>query len=460
MRILYDLSAEFDKFYSDEVVLPQDAQNDLRAKKDTNIERLKSGLSEYNEEHGTSYSMTETLTQGSMAMHTVIQNDSNDYDIDVAIVFDSENIHGLGPLSIRNIVADAINRKKGNLGTNPEVKTNCVRITYSNGYHVDFAVYRRTLNNLDGTYSYEHGGSEWRSRDPKAISKWFSDQNKLKEAKLRKVVRLLKTFSKSRSWWSMPGGLIQTVLCDEQISIGYDRLDEIFYYLMKNIRDRLNSNIEVNNPTDGALSLLLKHSDRDKMVNLSSRLDTYVGKLEILFDNQCTKSKAYDAWYEVFNHDFWNSNSLAESASLSKSTYERKKLAFLSTEEFIEDTIMVNQIWKAVIDCEASGNGFRTKPIIFFIDNVFKRFLPHNLSLRFYIKECNVPKPYDIWWKVRNVGAEAERRNCIRGNLLKTNQPERRERTSFFGPHYVECYIIKNGVCVAIGHIDVPIDHS
>jgi hypothetical protein len=80
--------------------------------------------------------------------------------------------------------------------------------------------------------------------------------------------------------------------------------------------------------------------------------------------------------------------------------------------------------------------------------------------LRFYIKECNVPRPYDIWWKVRNVDAEAERRDCIRGNLLKTNQPERKESTNFFGPHYVECYIIKNGVCVAIGHIDVPIGDS
>lgn len=29
-----------------------------------------------------------------------------------------------------------------------------------------------------------------------------------------------------------------------------------------------------------------------------------------------------------------------------------------------------------------------------------------------------------------------------------------------FGPHFVECYIIKNGVCVASGHIDVPIGHS
>jgi len=457
--MLFDLSAEFEKFYCDEVVLPQEAQNDLRAKRNTNIRRLKSGLKEYNDERRTSYSIVETLTQGSMAMHTVIQNDSNDYDIDVAIVFDSDNISNLGPLSVRNIVADAINRKKGNLGTEPEVKTNCVRIKYSNGYHVDFAVYRRTQNS-DGIFSYEHGGSAWRSRDPKAISNWFSDQIRSKGVKLRKVIRLLKTFSKSRSSWVMPGGLIQTVLCDEQIDTGHDRLDETFYYLMKNIRDRLNVYIEVYNPTESTVSLLLKQSDRDKMENLRSRLDTYLGKLDVLFDSNCSKFDAYAAWREVFNHDFWNPDSVNESASLSKGAFDINAVNFSNTEEFIEDEVNVNEIYEVEIDCEASGNGFRTGPISVYIDKVLKKFLPHNLSLRFYIKECNVPKPYDIWWKVRNVGAEAERRNCIRGNLLKTNQPERKETTNFFGPHYVECYIIKNGVCVAIGHIDVPIGHS
>ena len=28
----------------------------------------------------------------------------------------------------------------------------------------------------------------------------------------------------------MPGGLLQSVLCDEVFATGYDRLDEIFYY--------------------------------------------------------------------------------------------------------------------------------------------------------------------------------------------------------------------------------------
>ncbi|SHI97008.1 hypothetical protein SAMN02745975_01003 [Geosporobacter subterraneus DSM 17957] len=133
--------------------------------------------------------------------------------------------------------------KKGNLGTEPEAKTNCVRIKYSNGYHVDFAVYRRTLNS-DGTYSYEHGGSAWQSRDPKAISNWFSDQIRSKRAKL------------------------------------------------------------------------------------------------------C------------------------------KGAFDVNAVNFSNTEEFIEDEVNVNEIYEVKIDCEASGNGFRTGPISVYIDKVLKSFCP------------------------------------------------------------------------------------
>lgn len=55
-----------------------------------------------------------------------------------------------------------------------------------------------------------------------------------------------------------------------------------------------------------------------------------------------------------------------------------------------------------------------------------------------------------------NVGSEAERRNDIRGQIIDKGN-EITENSKFFGEHYIECYLIKNGICVAIGHVDVPI---
>ena len=140
---MYDLSSKLDKFYENEVRLPGSEKNKLREKKDLNIQRLKDGLEEYNEENNTSYSIAEIVEQGSIAMSTTTQNDSNDYDIDVAVIFDKSNIGDLGPNAIKNVVVEALKKKCTNFKKEPEAKTNCVRIEYNDGYHVDFAIYRK-----------------------------------------------------------------------------------------------------------------------------------------------------------------------------------------------------------------------------------------------------------------------------------------------------------------------------
>ena len=84
---MYDLSSKFREFYDDHVVLSSEKQQDLREKADLNLQRLKDGLVEYNNENDTSYSIVESCIQGSKAMSTIVQNEDGDYDIDIAVVF-------------------------------------------------------------------------------------------------------------------------------------------------------------------------------------------------------------------------------------------------------------------------------------------------------------------------------------------------------------------------------------
>lgn len=460
---MFDLSKEFEKFYTDFVVLPNKEQNDLRKKKNTNIKRLKDGLKEYNQEHNTEYKIAETRVQGSMAMHTVVQNDNNDYDIDVAIVFEKENLKNssseyLGPLAARNIVKNALKKKCSKFNVEPETLTNCVRVTYADGYHIDFAVYRRFKEEESNEYLYEHAGSSWSSRNPAAINDWFSEEIQLKGQELREVVRLSKMFCKSRdSWVNMPGGLLQTVLCDEKFQNGYSRLDEIFYYTMKEIKTRLENSIETYNPTDTALPLLTTEKHRAKMNNWSSRLGNELDKLSILFDDECDKDEAKAAWYSFFQHDFWKEQKvISESASLAKS------YTYTNTEEYIENEVDVSEQYYVKVECKVSANGFPVQHINDFFDNhpMYQRFLPHGFSIDFDVIDTDVPEPYDVWWKVRNIGEEAEKRDKIRGQIEKKYYKHKHEEAQFFGPHYVECYIIKDGRCVAIDHVSVPIGHS
>ncbi|MDK2801275.1 MAG: hypothetical protein PWQ70_2894 [Clostridiales bacterium] len=449
---MYDLSSKFNTFYKDHVVLSKDETKRLRELKDLNIERLKSGLSDYNEENGTNYKIVDYVVQGSVAMSTITQNDKKDYDIDVAIIFDKDNLPD-GTTATKNIIVDALKRKCGQFKAEPEFKTNCVRLKYAEGYHVDFAIYRRTKNS-DDEYEYEHCGSEWRPRDPRAITRWFRDENKKKDYKLRKVVRLLKMFCKSRDYWIMPGGLVQTVLCSEKFK-SHDRLDEMFYETIKAIKDRLLENKEVYNPVDDSQSLLLIQKDDIRMENLCNRLDTYLDKLSILFEEDCTEEKAMEAWKEFFNHSFWSNQVVEEKAS---STNRSVSQYYYDTEEYIDDIVPVELKYKLHIDCEVTDERSRT---IRKLRNMLLRgeTLTIGKKLKFYIDYTNVPRPFEVFWKVRNCGKIAEDKDCIRGQIFKNvnNQEINNESTDFEGPHYVECFIIKNGVCVAKDRINVPI---
>ena len=80
--------------------------------------------------------------------------------------------------------------------------------------------------------------------------------------------------------------------------------------------------------------------------------------------------------------------------------------------------------------------------------------------LDFYILNTNIPSTLsgvEFFWKVRNVGVEAIKRGRERGQIIKGGT-KKHENTEFKGMHYVECYAIHEGVVIARGRIEVPID--
>jgi hypothetical protein len=149
---------------------------------------------------------------------------------------------------------------------------------------------------------------------------------------------------------------------------------------------------------------------------------------------------------EIFGSQFPKVSTVTESAC---------ELASKKTEQFIYNLFPVDIQNNLSIDCEVTQSGFRPFMLRYLLNK--NKLLPVNKSLKFTITECDVEGDYDIYWKVRNEGAEAIKRDQIRGQITKTNSSQHVERTSFDGAHYVECYIVKNGVCVAKDKIDVPI---
>lgn len=81
--------------------------------------------------------------------------------------------------------------------------------------------------------------------------------------------------------------------------------------------------------------------------------------------------------------------------------------------------------------------------------------LEKNCELSFYA-DTNVMPSFDVYWQVVNTGTEAKNDRKLRGEISKSNVAgvggiiqKEEETTKYKGFHWTECFIIKNGVCVA-----------
>ena len=79
--------------------------------------------------------------------------------------------------------------------------------------------------------------------------------------------------------------------------------------------------------------------------------------------------------------------------------------------------------------------------------------IPKNTSLRF-TATTNAKKPYSVYWQVVNTGDEAIRAKQLRGGFYESSQIHKGKRvriesTLYTGTHWVECFIVENGTCVA-----------
>ena len=214
--------------------------------------------------------------QGSHATFTMVNTGS--LDIDVAVVFDVDDIHS-DPAQARLAVAEALELDDRNFSRPPERRTNAVTVWYANGRHVDLALYRRSD---DGTL--QHAGSRWRESDPRAFQRWFSQEVKrrspryedngvIRDGQLRRVVRLTKAFTKQYADGELPRGFPLTILVTRAYSPS-DRGDDVaLLETWDRLRRDLGSTRRLWNPVDSGEDLLRRQVDHDRVYRLEQVLD-------------------------------------------------------------------------------------------------------------------------------------------------------------------------------------------
>lgn len=303
---MFDCSADVRAFHNQEVTLPEAERRKMRSRRNSNRDRLDRNLE--NDGKPVPY---ENVSQGSYQMKTMLRDPDNDYDIDDGAYFEKDALMGergayMTSLQARQMVCDAID--DGSFKTLPEVRSNCVRVYYSAGYHVDIPVYRRVEE--DGEIWFELAASSgWKRSDARDVSDWYEDERTATEdpIQFRRINRHLKKHAKSRASWKSRNlsGFGISLLVAEQCILESDRGDRALYDTIVAIRDRLDDDTVVDHPVTAKETITSGDPDA-KAAFFKDRLSEAIDYLNPLFADDCDRETALKCWDKVFNTTFFS----------------------------------------------------------------------------------------------------------------------------------------------------------
>jgi hypothetical protein len=306
---MFDCAKDVRAYHDQEVTLPKSEQDAMRDRRNSNRTRLRNGLANAGKP-----APIEFVKQGSYAMKTMVCDPDNDFDIDDGVYFSREDLVGdrgaeMTSLQARQMVRDAVD--DGKFKRAPEVRSNCVRVFYEKGYHVDLPVYRRVVTStaFGDEFHYELAASSgWKRSDARDVSAWYEGE-RAKSAdgvQLRRINRDLKKYARSRYSWR--GGILSgfgiSVLTTERFRVN-DREDRALYDTMVAIRDRLNWDLEIAHPVTPG-DTITSGSDDARARCFRDKLTEAIDTLEPLFEADCTRERALKCWDKVFATTFFS----------------------------------------------------------------------------------------------------------------------------------------------------------
>jgi hypothetical protein len=236
------------------------------------------------------------------------------------------------------------------------------------------------------------------------------------------------------------------------------------------IEDKTISFFSINNDYEIEYSKLIKNFfkyfyDNTPEEGLRSHLLTAFNRATKACELESDKKidAAIAEWRKIFGDDFpattkkEKQNTFDENIQRLYSDYPAKNEEYLDIKYGIKTNL--NSVYTLKIDADIQQKAYRND----LLSNFLLKRLPllKEKNLTFKITKNTVPPPYEVKWKVRNFGEEAKNVPDLRGEIYDDSGYEKRqEHTRYMGEHFVECYVIKNGVCVAKAKILVPIGNN
>lgn len=448
----------------------------------------------------------EIYPQGSFRLGTAIKpfTGNEEYDVDLVCRVDVSSLR-YSQLKLKQLVGDEIKSYAAaqNMNSAPEEGRRCWTLNYADGamFHMDILpaipdefLRKSTLverdvpeellvhaiaitdNTLD---NYSQISTEWQKSNPIGYAEWFKERMKqqfelqksamLKMAKaqdipdykiktpLQKAIQLLKRHRDIMFYADQddkPISIIITTLAAKAYNNESDLADALY-----NIVNCMASFIEDRNgvawvpnpvnPLENFADKWIEHPERKK------NFYKWLTQVQLDFSNNLQTSdfqSKSDELKQMFGDKAVTevlkasgiSTSSATGQILSKTAYplgrfdvpHRKPLKWP-----LEIKGKVN------VEAWVVKNGFRPRQI-----QSGSTELAKHLSLQFEAS-TSIFWPYKVYWQVVNTGPEAEAADGLRGGYydcsVEKGRKMRKESTLYTGTHWIECFIVKNGVCVA-----------
>lgn len=381
------------------------------------------------------------LMVGSYGRHTAVKGVS---DLDMIYILptgiSSDYDSDTGPRRVLERVRDDLKSRYPN--TDIRVDQCVVRVQFtSNAFKFEV---QPAFENSDGSFAYPDTKAEgWKVTKPRDEIAATKACNSRTSTNMRHLARMARAW-KNQNGVNVGGLLIDTLVhrffaqTDDYDSAGTDSFDLMVRDFFEFLKDE---------PDKDYYQALGSH----QRVKVKARFQPKATKAY----NRCLKAiedegkaAANKKWREVFGTSVPLASSASEAAS-----------SFRDTEQFIESSFPVDITETVTIDCEVAQDGWRPARLREMLRT--GALLKADKGLTFRVTGCSVAEPYELKWKVLNRGAEAERRDKIRGQIIASSRPGvRAEHTDFRGEHVVECYVVKDGIVVARDRIDVPISNT
>lgn len=321
-----------------------------------------------------------------------------------------------------------------------------VRVLYTN-FHIEV---QPVFELTDQSFYYPdtYNGGKWKQTKPREEISALAEANNRKNRNLRRLCKMVRAW-KNKHGVGMGGLLIDTLAYnflnrtasyDNKSFSSYDCMSRDLFEYLSELPDQ-----EYYAAVGSGQRVKVK-----KKFQIKAKKALELCKIAIDAEGN---EGVNDKWKKVYGRPFPAKPTVAyDTAAKSLQKWD-------NTEQFIEDKYPVDIRYNLRIDCDVSQAGFLTHKLRTML---FKHIpLLANKKLLFTIVQNDVPIPYSIKWKVLNRGQEAQRRNCIRGQIVTDNGNHHlKESTNFRGEHIVECYAIKNNIVVAKDRIDVPIQEN